>query len=531
MANKRISALPVATSTVVGDVVAVDGTTTRSITVENFLTPNLDAIKGLTSAADKGIQFTGVGTAAVYDLTAAGKALLDDADAAAQRTTLGLVIGTNVQAYDADLTALSAVSTDGQLPVGQTAGVPIWKTITGDFTITAAGATAIGATKVTSAMLNADVYSTAHTWAGQQTFVAPALGTIASGVATNLTGTASGLTAGNVTTNANLTGDVTSVGNAATIAANAVTNAKAAQMAAYTIKGNATGLTADATDISIPALTMKASPVAGDIVLISDSAASNALKYTTVSALASAGSVASIGGLTGAVGVANGLEASGSDIQISAARRTLPTITLLTTGAAATYAAPANALWIRVRMVGGGGGGASATAAASQTNVGAGGGGGGYVEHIITSPSGNYTYTVSSSGGAAGSAGTSTTFSGTGATLSAGGGSGTGSTTGSGTTLARTSAPGDGGVVSGGNVLNIPGSSGDYGLRYSGTEAISANGGDSYLGFGGIRVAVGNGTAGSGYGGGGGGASSIDTTARTGGAGSPGIIIIEEYYN
>jgi hypothetical protein len=46
---------------------------------------------------------------------------------------------------------------------------------------------------------------------------APALGTPASGVMTNVTGTASGLTAGNVTTNANLTGHVTSVGNAAVL--------------------------------------------------------------------------------------------------------------------------------------------------------------------------------------------------------------------------------------------------------------------------------------------------------------------------
>jgi hypothetical protein len=82
----------------------------------------------------------------------------------------------------------SLLCTSAQLAVGQAAADPICQTISGDVTISAGGVTAIGATKVTSAMLNADVFSTAHSWAGQQTFTAPVLGTPASGTLTNATG-------------------------------------------------------------------------------------------------------------------------------------------------------------------------------------------------------------------------------------------------------------------------------------------------------------------------------------------------------
>lgn len=73
----------------------------------------------------------------------------------------------------------------------------------GDVTSSAGSASlAIGSTKVTSAMLNADVYSTAHSWGGTQTFTAPVLGTPASGTLTNCTGLPeSVLTFTDITTN------------------------------------------------------------------------------------------------------------------------------------------------------------------------------------------------------------------------------------------------------------------------------------------------------------------------------------------
>ena len=59
--------------------------------------------------------------------------------------------------------------------------------------------------------------SGALVFATSPTLVTPNLGTPSALVGTNITGTAAGLTAGNVTTNANLTGAVTSVGNATSL--------------------------------------------------------------------------------------------------------------------------------------------------------------------------------------------------------------------------------------------------------------------------------------------------------------------------
>ena len=70
----------------------------------------LAALASVTSAADKVPYFTGSGTADVATFTAAGRALVDDADASAQRTTLGL--GT-ISTQDANNVSISGGSVTG----------------------------------------------------------------------------------------------------------------------------------------------------------------------------------------------------------------------------------------------------------------------------------------------------------------------------------------------------------------------------------------------------------------------------------
>lgn len=123
------------TSGAIGSIVEVDPTSDDE----------LAALAGLTSAADKLPYFTGSGTADLADFTAAGRALIDDANAAAQIVTLGItasaaeinlidgsVAGTAVASKALSLGADKNVDTlaiaDSGLKLGAGAGTAVTKT-------------------------------------------------------------------------------------------------------------------------------------------------------------------------------------------------------------------------------------------------------------------------------------------------------------------------------------------------------------------------------------------------------------------
>lgn len=77
--------------------------------------PELIALAGLVSAADKLPYFTGSGSASLCDLTAFARTILAVASEAAFKALVNLEIGTDVQAYDADLDWLAAnITTAGK---------------------------------------------------------------------------------------------------------------------------------------------------------------------------------------------------------------------------------------------------------------------------------------------------------------------------------------------------------------------------------------------------------------------------------
>jgi hypothetical protein len=73
----------------------------------------LNALATTTAAANTVPYYTGATTASTTPLTSFARTLIDDVDAATARSTLGSVIGTNVQAWDADLDAVAGLAGTG----------------------------------------------------------------------------------------------------------------------------------------------------------------------------------------------------------------------------------------------------------------------------------------------------------------------------------------------------------------------------------------------------------------------------------
>lgn len=134
----------------------LDGTTARTwaagdyfvagicnITMQEVFNANLTAIGTLTSAADKLPYFTGSGAAAVTTFTAAARALLDDANAAAMLTTLGF--STFIQTLINDTDAATARATLGAMGLTGDESISGLKTFLGGANIIGkTGSTTIG---------------------------------------------------------------------------------------------------------------------------------------------------------------------------------------------------------------------------------------------------------------------------------------------------------------------------------------------------------------------------------------------------
>ena len=146
-------AVSAVTSTELGYLSGVTSAIQTQLGGKQNLDSTLTALAGLTTAADQLIYATGVDTFAMAALTTFGRSLIDDADAATARTTLGLAIGTNVQAWDADLDAIAALAgTSGFLKktAANTWSLDTNTYITGNQSITLSGdASGSGTTAIT----------------------------------------------------------------------------------------------------------------------------------------------------------------------------------------------------------------------------------------------------------------------------------------------------------------------------------------------------------------------------------------------
>lgn len=219
------------------------------------------------------------------------------------------------------------------------------------------------------------------------------------------------------------------------------------------------------------------------------------------------------------------------------ALETATKVELFSTVGTATWTKAANAREVEVYAVGGGGaGGGCVTTIASESAAGSGGGGGGcaYRVYDASTLAATETVTVGQGGtgvaGLAGNDGDPSSFATGKAYVATGNGGVGGNPSGGGTATQRVQG-GLGGTATGGSA-NSPGQPGSPGNTIQGVPLATGNGGMSGRGFGGggnSAAATGNGVAAAGgFGGGGGGAiqGASQATARLGGAGRQGCVLV-----
>ncbi len=96
-----------------------DSTTQTTACVPSSLGPALTSIAGLTTASDNYIYTTASNVYTTGTITDFGRSLVDDTNASDARSTLELVIGSDVQEYDAQLTDIAGLSpTDNSVIIG-----------------------------------------------------------------------------------------------------------------------------------------------------------------------------------------------------------------------------------------------------------------------------------------------------------------------------------------------------------------------------------------------------------------------------
>jgi len=199
-----------------------------------------------------------------------------------------------------------------------------------------------------------------------------------------------------------------------------------------------------------------------------------------------------------------------------------------------TYTPSTGMLYCIAEVQGGGGGGGGAAGVAAQSAAGGGGQGGGYARKVFSAAtigvSQAVTVGAAANGGAAGANnGTNGNISSLGALLSAtGGAAGTGGTS-SATAISGTSGGSGAGVGASGDI-NLTGGLGGSGLAFgSSTAAMGGYGGSSHF-SGQVNggIVTGAGSNGNNYGGGGGGGAA-GASSFAGGNGAQGIVIITEF--